>query len=175
MKILLAVVLMFTAALALGQTTAVSTAHLTDLYGAGGAYSPNATPVGSAIAFEAHKLNASGTWSFTEFLAVPQLPSKTAAGTPTPFTMSSNVGTGVAQKFADFGAIPIYTTGTAGISWTGQDTSWQLNYGFMPVIPLKGKMAGWYVLPFVQGMSGGSTIGGTRFEVGFAMAWGRKQ
>lgn len=132
-------------------------------YAAGVSYSVNAQPAVAGTALYAHVLNDSGTYAFTAIDAMP--------ATLKPFTVTSNVGIGVAQKVVTVGKVPIYMPTSAGVSWTGVNTGWQWNGGAVAVIPLKN---GYFVMPTVRFLKSSVSSGsGYQPVVGMLFGWGR--
>ena len=147
--------------------------QLTNLYGAGAAFAPGTGQPYAATAFEAH-LMTGNTYTFTDFIMVPTKVSNTvtnADGTTTTTTQtvfSKNIGVGIAQKLFDLGKYPVYTTGTAGPSWTGSDTTWQFQYGV--TVPIRIKTSNFFVMPVITGNSSGN---GTQAMYQICFAYGK--
>lgn len=162
------------------QTAPAAPAPLTDIYGAGAAYSTGATPGSvpvAANAFEAHLIptkDNTRTYSYTAFFLVPtQQTTRTNADGSTSSSsqtvFSKDIGVGAAVKAIDIGPYGIYATATGGPSWTGSDTSWQFNYG--GTLPIRIRKSNYYVFPMVAGVSGGAT--GTKVMFLLDFAWGK--
>lgn len=179
-------IFLVTAALATAQTATVppaSPAALTDIYGAGAAYSSGATPGSvpvAANAFEAHLIPAKDntrTYSYTAFFLVPTKQTTTTVkadgttSTATQTVFSKDIGIGAAVKTLDIGSHGIYATATGGPSWTGTDTSWQFNYG--ATVPIRIRKSNYYLFPMVTGVSGGSAVNGTKLMIILDFAWGK--
>ena len=139
------------------------TTPLQNIYAAGASYSTSATPAVAGTALYAHSLNAVGTYAFT---AVDALPTALK-----PFTVTTNVGGGVAQKVYTIGGIPIYMPTAAGISWSGTNTGWQWSGGGLAAIHVKGS---YYLMPSVRFLKS-SVSGGTGYQpiLGLLVAWGK--
>ena len=138
--------------------------NITNLYAAGSSYSVNATPSVAGTGLYAHLISdGSGTYAFT---AVDALPS-----TVRPFTVTTNIGAGIAQKIVSFGKATVYMPTGAGISWSGTNTGWQWNGGAVVTIPLKN---GYYLMPTARFLKS-SVSGGTGYQpiVGLLFGWGK--
>lgn len=129
-KILVVLLLVLTLSLGLSAQVVPTPSFLTNVYAGGISYSVNATPGIAGTGLYARALNSSGTYAFTVIDAVPN--------TLKPFTVTSNVGVGVAQKVTLVGH-SVYLPTAAGISWNGTNTGWQWNGGVLvPVYEAKG-------------------------------------
>lgn len=122
-----------------------------NLYLAGGSYSPGASPAFAGTALYAHQINSSGTFAFSLIDAVPS--------TLRPFTVTTNIGVGVAQRVATIAGYPVFVPTAAGISYTGSNTGWAWSTG--AGVPFRVKPNGqWFVMPSVRilksSVSGGS-------------------
>lgn len=152
---------------------------LTDIYGAGAAYSTGATPGSIPVAvnaFEAHLIPAKDntrTYSYTTLFIVPTKETTTnAAGvTSTTTSFAKDLGVGAAVKALDIGSHGIYATATGGPSWTGGDTSWQFNYG--GTMPIRIRKSSYYLFPIVAGVTNGGSAGSTKLVVMLDVAWGK--
>jgi len=134
-----------------------------NLYAAGGSYSVNGLPAVAGTALYAHLLNSDGTYAFTAVDALPN--------TMKPFTVTTNIGAGVAQKVFTVGNLPVYMPTAAGISWSGTNTGWQWNGGALIAIKLKGNYT---LMPSVRFLKS-SVSGGTGYQpiFGLLVGWGR--
>ena len=102
-----------------------------NLYAVGANYSVNAKPAFAGSLLYARLLNANtGTFAFTNADFLPN--------TTRPFTVTNNIGAGVAQKVMTLGTVPIYCITGAGLSWSGTNTGYQYNGGCMASIKFKG-------------------------------------
>lgn len=99
-----------------------------NIYGAGVSYSVNASPAIAGTGLYARLITGS-TYAFTSVDAVPN--------TLKPFTVTSNIGVGVAQKVLTLGGMPVFCVTGAGPSWTGSNVGWQYNGGCLGAIPYK--------------------------------------
>jgi hypothetical protein len=144
------------------QTTDTPT-ELQNIYAAGASYSINASPSIAGTALYAHSLNSTGTYAFTVVDALP--------ATIKPFTVTTNIGAGIAQKLFTLGKIPVYVPTAAGISWSGTNTGWQWSGGGLASIHVKGN---YYLMPSVRFLKS-SVSGGTGYQpiLGLLVAWGK--
>jgi hypothetical protein len=132
------VILALAATLAVAQT-ATTAPTVQNFYAGGVSYSVNASPDIAGTGLYAHLLGSTGTYAFT---AVDAL-----TGTTKPFTVTTNIGAGVAQKLGTYGKVSFYVPTSAGISWNGSNTGWQWNSGAIATIPIKNN---WYIAPTVR-------------------------
>jgi hypothetical protein len=145
------------------QTATPASNGVVNLYGAGMSYSVNASPAVAGTALYAHQVNNSGTYAFTAVDALP--------ATLKPFTVTSNVGIGVAQKITTLGKVTIFMPTSAGISWSGTNTGWQWNGGAVAVIPLK---SNYYIMPTVRFLKSSVSSGsGYQPIIGLLFGWGK--
>ena len=136
---------------------------LQNIYAAGASYSINASPAIAGTALYAHSLNTVGTYAFTAVDALP--------ATVKPFTVTTNIGGGIAQKVFTLGNVPIYMPTAAGISWSGTNTGWQWSGGGLAAIHVKGS---YYLMPSVRFLKS-SVSGGTGYQpiFGVLVGWGK--
>lgn len=134
-----------------------------NLYAAGVTYNVGATPAIAGTGLYAHRMLEAGTYAFTAVDALPN--------TLKPFTVSTNVGAGVAQRIATIGKFPIYVPTAVGVSWNGGNTGWQWNAGALTSIAIKGN---YRVLPCVRVLKS-SVTGGTGYQpiIGVLFGWGQ--
>jgi hypothetical protein len=147
---------------AIAQTPAPD--NVSNLYAAGLSGNPGATPQIAGTAMYAHLVNdGSGTYAFTVFDALPT--------TKSPFSVTTNMGVGVAQKLFTIGKVPLFIPTAAGVSFNGTNTGWQWNTGVLASIRLKGN---WRVLPNVR-VSKSSVSNGTGYQLipGVLIGWGQ--
>jgi hypothetical protein len=145
------------------QAPAAPTA-VQNFYAAGVSYSVNASPAVAGTALYAHILSAdTGTYAFTAIDALPN--------TVSPFTVSTNVGAGIAQKVFTLGKVPVYMPTAAGISFNGANTGWQWNGGVLASIHIKNQ---YYLMPTVRFLKS-SVSNGTGYQpiVGVLFGWGQ--
>lgn len=132
-----------------------------NLYALGASYNQGATPQVAGTALYAHLLT-DGTYAFT---AVDALPASIK-----PFTVTTNIGIGVAQKLATVGKVDVYVPTAAGISFNGSNTGWEWNAGALAAIKIHGQ---YYVMPEARFVK--ASIGGSGYQpiVGLLFAWGQ--
>lgn len=135
-----------------------------NIYGFGGSFNNTASPAIAGTGLYAHRFTDQGTFAFTVIDALPN--------TLKPFTVTTNVGVGIAQRIATVGKIPIYVPTTAGISWTGANTGWAWTTGGMAAIRIK--QTNWYVMPTVR-VAKSSVSNGSGYQpiVGVLVGWGQ--
>ena len=131
-------VVLFLVPLAQAQTPQA----ITKLYGAGVSCNVNAKPALSGTALGAYQLSSDTAPGLYAFTAVDALPN-----TLKPFTVSTNIGAGIAQKVFTLGKVPIFVPTAAGISFNGANTGWQWNGGALAAIHVKGQ---YYIMPTVR-------------------------
>ena len=108
----------------------VPVADVINIYAVGMNYSVNAQPgLAGSLLYARLMLPDSDTWAFTNADFIPN--------TLKPFTVTNNVGAGLAQKIATFGGHPLYCITGAGVSWTGTNTGFQFNGGCLLSIKVK--------------------------------------
>lgn len=128
--------------------------------GAGVSYQPGASPAIAGTGLYARLVAGTGTYAFTVLDALP--------ASYTPFTVTTQVGVGIAQKLFTLDiagrSIPVYIPTSAGIAWTGSNTGWGWSTGALASIPITGS---WRIMPNVRaakssvnGNSGYQLIGG---------------
>lgn len=134
-----------------------------NLYAAGASYNVGASPAVAGTGLYAHLVAGTGTYAFT---AVDMLPN-----TAKPFTVSTNIGAGIAQQVATIAGVPIYVPTAAGISFSGPNTGWQWNVGALASFKLKGN---YYLMPTVR-MVKSSVSNGTGYQpiIGLLVGWGQ--
>ena len=141
-------------------------APLTNLYGAGVSYNQSGTPGIAGSALYAHLVNdGSGTYAFS---VIDLLPNNSK-----PFTVSTNIGAGIAQKVVTIANVPIFVPTAAGIGITGSNTGWSWSTGALAVIPVKNH-PNWKIMPNVRVVKS-SVSGGTAYQpiVGMQFGWGK--
>lgn len=161
--ILLALLLIPACAKAQTPIPGTPTVPVANLYAGGVSYSIGATPAIAGTGLYAHEVSSEGLYAFTVIDALPN--------TLKPFTVSSNIGAGIAQKLFTLGSVPVYAPTAAGISWNGGNTGWEWNGGVLASIHVKGD---YYILPSVRFLKS-SVSGGTGYQpiIGILAAWGR--
>ena len=145
------------------KAPAPTEANLQNVYAAGVSWNNAGVPSVAGTGLYAHLLADTGTYAFTAVDALPN--------TLKPFTVTTNIGLGVAQKVVTIGTVPIYIPSSAGISFTGSNTGWQWNAGALGSIHLSGQ---YYLMPTVRIVKS-SVSNGSGYQpiVGLLFAWGR--
>jgi hypothetical protein len=134
-----------------------------NFYAAGGSYNVGASPGIAGTGLYAHVIANSRTYAFTAVDALPN--------TKKPFTVTTNIGVGIAQQLATLGKVTVWIPSSAGISWSGSNSGWQWNSGAMATIPLKNSF---YLAPIVRVLKS-SVSGGTGYQpiIGLLFCWGK--
>ena len=137
-----------------------------NLYMAGASYSPQGQPSTAGTALYAHQVNTSGTYAFTVIDALP--------ASVKPFTVSTNVGVGVAQRVANIAGADVFMPTAIGVSWTGSNIGWQWNTGIGVPFHFSKKYPNWYIMPNVRILKS-SVSGGAGYQpiVGVLIGWGK--
>jgi hypothetical protein len=150
----------------IASAQSAQSAQLQNIYGAGVSYNVGGSPAIAGTALYAHQVSADTAPNLYAFTAVDALPN-----TLKPFTVSTNVGIGIAQKVATLGKVPIFMPTAAGISFNGSNTGWQWNGGVLASIHIKGQ---YYVMPTVRFLKS-SVSNGTGYQpiVGVLFGWGQ--
>lgn len=113
------------------QSLPTAPADGNNIYGVGASYSVNSKPgVAGSLLYARAMLPDSKTWAFTHADFVPN--------SMKPFTVTNNIGAGLAQNVVTFGKVPIFCVTGAGVSWTGVNTGFQFNGGCLAAIQVKG-------------------------------------
>ena len=146
---------------------------VSNLYMAGGSYSAGATPAFAGSALYAHQVSADSAPGMYAFTAIDALPN-----TVKPFTVTTNIAAGIAQRVATVGTIPIFLPTAAGISFTGTNTGWAWSTGAGALFKLpskSGDSGGWDVMPTVRVLKS-SVSNGTGYQpiVGVLFGWGQR-
>jgi hypothetical protein len=134
-----------------------------NVYAAGISYNHGASPsIGGTGLYARLIADGSGTYAFTVVDALP--------ATVKPFTVTTNMSVGIAQKLFTVGKVPIFAPTAAGISFTGLNTGWAWSTGGLASIKLKNN---WRVMPNVRLLK--SSVGGTGYQpiVGVLFGWGQ--
>ena len=135
-----------------------------NVYAAGVSFNSSASPRIAGTALYAKLVNdGSGTYAFT---VVDALPSGYK-----PFTVTTNIGAGVAQKLFAIGKVPIFVPASAGVSFSGSNTGWAWSGGALASIKLKNN---WHVYPNVRVVKS-SVSNGTGYQpiLGVLFGWGQ--
>lgn len=135
-----------------------------NLYAAGVSFNQGASPQVAGTALYARRVNDnSGTYVFSVFDALP--------ANSHPFTVTTNVGAGIAQKLFSVGKVNFYAPTAAGVSFSGSNTGWQWNTGLAACIPVKGN---WKILPNLRVVKS-SVAGEAGYQpvAGILIGWGQ--
>jgi hypothetical protein len=145
------------------QPVTVQSTNVTNLYAAGASWNSSATPAIAGTALYAHKIADSGTYAFTAIDALPN--------TLKPFTVTTNIGAGLAQRLVTIARVPIFVPTAAGISFNGANTGWQWNTGAAAMIRFKDS---YFVVPTVRFVKS-SVSNGSGYQpiVGVLFGWGQ--
>lgn len=138
--------------------------NASNIYAAGGSYNQSGSPSVAGTALYAHLVNdGSGTYVFSMFDALP--------ASHSPFTVTTNLGGGIAQKLATIAGVSLYVPTSAGVSFSGSNLGWQWNTGVLASIPIKNS---WKVMPNVRVIKS-SVSGGTGYQpvIGLLVGWGK--
>jgi hypothetical protein len=159
----LASLLIFGSALAVAQTPPPYSIPVKNLYAAGVSYNVNAKPSISGTTMYGHLITAPGTYGFVVMDVLPN--------TTKPFTVTSNIGAGVAQKMFSIGRASLIMPTTAGVSWTGSNTGWQWTGGLAVPIYLKSNL---FLVPTFRYIKS-SVSNGTGYQpiIGLAIGFGK--
>ena len=134
-----------------------------NIYAFGGSYNFNTSPKFSGTALYGHLVVSPGTYFFTLVDVVPT--------TTKPYTVTNNVGVGLAQKMFSIGRVDLVIPTTAGVSWTGLNVGWQWNGGFAFVIHLNHNL---YLIPTARYLrSNVSNNSGTQPIIGMEFGFGK--
>jgi len=150
---------------AFAQTAPLAPTPLQNLYAAGVSWNQAGSPSVAGTALFAHLVNdGSGTYAFAVYDALPQ--------NTHPFTVTSNVGTGIAQQVFKIGNTPVFIPTSAGVSFTGSNTGWSWSTGVG--VPIKLGKGSWYAMPTVRVIKS-SVAGGTGYQpiASILFGWGK--
>lgn len=150
--------LLLTAFSAFGQAT-----NFTNFAAGGASFSPGATPAVAGTGLYARLFSSTAdTYSYSVIDALP--------ASVKPFTVTTQLATGVAQKITTIGTVGIYIPAAAGVAWNGQNTGWSWSSGALASIPVKK----YHLMPNVRmvkssvnGNSGYQVILGVLFGAGW--------
>ena len=156
MKHIFALVLTLFSVAAFGQ-------NVTNLYAGGISFNGTASPRIAGTGLYARLIaDGSGTYAFTVVDALP--------ASVRPFTVTTNMGVGIAQKLFTVGKVPIFLPTSAGVSFTGNNTGWMWNGGFLASVKVKGN---WRVMPNVRFLKASVGGGGYQPIAGILVGWGQ--
>ena len=136
------VILALAAILASAQTATTLPANV---YSVGGSFNSGGTPQYAATALYAKLVsNDSKTYAITVVDILPISKS--------PFTVTTNIGAGVAQKILTIGSVNFWIPTTAGITITGTNTGWDWTGGVLGDYQIKKAGVGTssHIQPFVR-------------------------
>ena len=161
---ILALSALFTGAMAFAQSTLPS-----NIYAVGASYNNAASPSIAGTALYAKLASAdSGTYAFT---VVDILPTSVK-----PFTVSTNIGVGVAQKAFNIGPVNVFIPTSAGVSITGTNTGWSWSGGALFDYNIKkdGKATAYHLMPNVRFLKS-SVSNGSDYQLigGLLFGWGQ--
>lgn len=150
------------------QTAAApaSSSPLTNIYAGGISFNNSGSPAIAGTGLYARLLSdGSGTYAFT---AVDVLPN-----TVKPFTVTTNMSAGIAQKLFSIGSIPIFVPTSAGVSFQGSNTGWAWSSGGLAVISIS-KKKHLFLCPMLR-VNKSSVSNGTGYQLigGGLFAWGK--
>lgn len=137
--------------------------NATNIYAGGLSFNGTASPRIAGTGLYARLISdGSGTYAFTVVDALP--------ASARPFTVTTNMGVGIAQKLFTVGKVPIYVPATAGVAWTGSNLGWQWSGGALASVKLKGN---WRVMPNVRFLK--ASVGGAGYQpiAGILVGWGQ--
>ena len=151
----IAMLFLLAAGLMFGQTANVAAV--------GVSVNPSASPKVAGTGLYAKLVSGDGTYLFTIIDALP--------ASAKPFTVTTNVGGGVAQKVATIQGVPVYVPTSVGVSWTGKNLGWSWNTGGMAVIKVKGEVR---IMPNVRVLKSSISGADTGYQVigGVLFGWG---
>ena len=135
-----------------------------NVYAAGVSYNNGASPSIAGSALWAHQAtDGSGTYAFTYMDVLPV--------SVKPFTVSTNIGVGIAQKLFTFGKVNVLMPVGAGLQVTGANTGWQWTGGAGATVPVKNN---WFIFPNVR-FNKGSVSNGAGYQLigGVMVGWGK--
>lgn len=131
-----------------------------NLAAAGMSYQPGAAPAVAGTGLYAKALaGGSGTFAFTVVDALPM--------TVKPFTVTTQIGVGIAQRVATIGKVDVFLPTSAGISYSGTNTGWAWTTGALASITVGAGR----VMPNVR-LVKSSVSGGDGYAVIIGVLWG---
>jgi hypothetical protein len=163
-KILVVIAVGLVGSISYAQTA--TEAEPTNLYSVGLAWNQSGTPEIAGSALYAKILSAtSGTWAFTDVDFLPT--------SKKPFTVTTNINAGIAQKALSFYAVNFYVPTSAGVSFTGTNTGWAWTSGILADYTIKkdGKKTSFHLQPNVRWLKS-SVSGGSDYQFIFGTNFG---
>lgn len=150
----------------LGAQSTAPTTDPTTFYAAGVAYNHGATPAVAGNFLYAHAVSPDTAPGMYAFTAVDVLPASTK-----PFTVTTSIAAGIAQKVVTISGHNVYLPTSAGIALTGQNVGWAWSTG--ATSPFRIKQSSWYILPTVRVQK--ASVGGNGYTpiVGVDIAFGQ--
>jgi hypothetical protein len=123
---------------------------------------PGGSPQVAGTGLWARLVNSQGTYAFTVVDALP--------ASIKPFTVTTNVSAGIAQKVLTINGVDILVPTAAGISWTGSNTGWAWSTGGMAAFKYKQTR----ILPNVRFLKSSVSGAGAGYAViaGILFGWG---
>jgi hypothetical protein len=155
------------AAVAMAFPATVRAQGVSNLYAAGLSYNGAGTPAVAGSALYAHAVSPDMAPGMYAFSVIDVLPNNVK-----PFTVSTNIGAGIAQRVFTIGTVPIFIPTAAGISISGTNTGWAWTTGAAASFKLK--WPNWYLVPTARLLK--SSVGnGTGYQpiLGLMIAWGK--
>jgi hypothetical protein len=153
-NVVIVVLLVLLAPSAWGQTNNIAAV--------GVSVNPGGSPQVAGTGLWARSVNAQGTYAFTVVDALP--------ASIKPFTVTTNVSAGIAQKVFSINGVDILVPTAAGISWTGSNTGWAWSTGGMAAFRYKQAR----ILPNVRFLKSSVAGAGAGYAViaGILFGWG---
>ncbi len=135
-----------------------------NLYAAGISFNSSASPRIAGTGLYARLISdGSGTYAFTVMDALP--------ASVSPFTVTTNMSVGIAQKLFTVGKVPIFVPTSAGVSFNGSNTGWAWSTGALASIRIKDN---WRVLPNLRILKSSVSNGaGYQPVAGVMLGWGQ--
>ena len=150
----------------------------TNLYAVGASYNNAASPAIAGTALYARiftstdattgVVSKTNTYAFTAMDILPV--------SKKPFTVSTNIGAGIAEKVFTFNGINVFMPTSAGVSITGSNTGWSWTGGIIADYNIKksGKPTAYHIMPNVRFLKS-SVSGGADYQLigGVLFGWGK--
>lgn len=162
MRKLLSSFLLFGCAIALLAVPAHGQ-DVSNIYMGGVSGSIGANPPVAGTFLYGRRINSVGTYAFSIVDALPS--------TSKPFSVTTNIGVGVAQKVATIAGVPILVPTDLAVSYTGTATGYSYTTGAGAVFRVKA--TDWYVMPTVRILKSNVSGGGYQPIVGVLFGWGQ--
>lgn len=162
-KLIAAAVLIF--APALMAQSLPSAPEPANVYAAGVSFNQQAHPAVAGTALYARNLDPKASLSTYAITVLDAVPTSFS-----PFTVSTNIGVGIAQDIHKFGNVTIWMPTSAGISWTGANTGWAWTGGVAATVPVK---KNFYLIPNVRFLKSNISNSGYQVIAGFLVGFGQ--